>query len=176
METSYSFDVLINRANDYYSNKNYNDAISAYDEALKIASNSYEAIYKKGIILGHLGRNEEALDVFDQVLKIKPNHYEAIYNKGLVLRDLERYDEATRAYLEALFIKQSLNKVNRATVIANKNAIEDCVKMASDKQNQINDSANTMNQVYRGCFAKLPSVFSNSVKIFVSSTFKGKFS
>ena len=80
------------------------DAIKAYDEALRINFNHAESWYNKGVSLRKLGRNEEAIKAYDEALRINPNYVKAWYNKGVSLRKLGRNEEAIKAYDEALRI------------------------------------------------------------------------
>lgn len=62
--------------------KKYEEAISSYNEALKIKPDNHEAWNKRGLALENLGRIEEAMSSYDEALKIKPNYDDAWYNKA----------------------------------------------------------------------------------------------
>ncbi|MEO0886482.1 MAG: tetratricopeptide repeat protein [Cyanobacteria bacterium J06648_10] len=59
----------------------------------------------KGVVLGNLGRQEEAIAAYDAALHIKPDYHEALNNKGVALSALGRKEEAIAAYDAALHIK-----------------------------------------------------------------------
>ena len=44
----------------------------------------------KGVVLGKLGRHEEAIECYDKALKINPQYAMAWRNKGVALKDLRR--------------------------------------------------------------------------------------
>jgi tetratricopeptide (TPR) repeat protein len=69
------------------------------------------ALISKGVVLGELGRYEEALVPWDEVLEryaedpaptLREQVAKAFYNKGVTLRLLERNEEAVAAYGEVL--------------------------------------------------------------------------
>ena len=60
----------------------YEAAIAAYDQALKIKPDQHEALYNKGIALDNLGQYEAAIAAYDQALKIKPDDSSPVYNKA----------------------------------------------------------------------------------------------
>jgi tetratricopeptide (TPR) repeat protein len=57
-------------------------------------TNDYENWTNKGIVLGNLGRSDEALKCFDEAIEINPQFAEGWFNKGVVLKKLHKYDEA----------------------------------------------------------------------------------
>ena len=62
--------------------KEYEAAISSYDQALKIKPELHQAWYNRGYALKNLGRIEEAISSYDQALKIKPDDQDAWYGKA----------------------------------------------------------------------------------------------
>ncbi len=89
----------------------YQEAIEAYDQALKINPELTAAWYNKGMDLGTLGRYQEAIEAYDQALKINPEFTEVWSNKGVDLGYLGRYQEAIEAYDQALKINPELTLV-----------------------------------------------------------------
>ncbi len=71
--------------------KEYEEAIAAYDQALKLKPDYHHAWNNRGIALGNLGRYEEAIAAYDQALKLKPDYHHAWNNRGIALRDLKSY-------------------------------------------------------------------------------------
>ena len=101
----YKAKLLFKRGNLLCAAKEYEVAIAAYDEALKIKPDKHVAWNNRGIALGNLGRFEEAIAAYDQALKIKPDFNQAWYNRGVALGNLGRFEEAIAAYDAALKIK-----------------------------------------------------------------------
>ncbi|MEH2147378.1 tetratricopeptide repeat protein, partial [Nostoc sp.] len=85
--------------------KEYEAAITSYDQALKFKPDHHQAWNNRGIALGNLERNEEALASYDQALKFKPDDHQAWYNGGITLRKLGRSKEAIVSYNQALKFK-----------------------------------------------------------------------
>ncbi|MBE2899606.1 hypothetical protein DNK57_02015 [Methanothermobacter thermautotrophicus] len=68
----------------------------------------------KGIVLGELGRYDEALGCFEKVLEINPEDHRAWYMKGEVLEKLGRCEEALESYRKALKLKPEYNEAKKA--------------------------------------------------------------
>ncbi len=98
-------DFYFQQGNDAYLRGNFRGAIKAYDQALSIKPDGYEALSNKGLSLDHLGRYEEAIKAYDQASLIKPDDHVALSNRGLLLDHLGRYEEAIKVYDQALSIK-----------------------------------------------------------------------
>jgi tetratricopeptide (TPR) repeat protein len=82
----------------------YEAAIAAYDQALKIKPDDHEALNNKGIALRRLGQYEAAIAAYDQALAIKPDQHEAWDNKGCALATQGRFDEAIACFDKATSI------------------------------------------------------------------------
>src|SRR6202011_358241 len=77
----------------------YEEALTAYDQAIRLNPNFFYTYYYKGNTLRHLKRYEEALTAYDQSIRLNPNYADdAYYNKGNALREIKRYKEALTAY------------------------------------------------------------------------------
>ena len=83
----------------------HEEAIAAFEEALKINPTYDWALNGKGIALNNLGRNTEASEVFDRALEIKPKFHLAWNGKGIALNHLGCNTEALAAFDRALKIK-----------------------------------------------------------------------
>ncbi|MGK7942276.1 MAG: tetratricopeptide repeat protein [Crocosphaera sp.] len=89
----------------YTANKDYEEALSAFENVLEIKPNNVDAWYNRGYVLDKLGSLEEAISSFDKTLEIKPDYYEAWNNRGIALDNLERLEEALSSYNKALKIQ-----------------------------------------------------------------------
>jgi tetratricopeptide (TPR) repeat protein len=93
------------RGNKLRKTKKYDEAIAAYDRAIQIKPDYYEAWSAKADLLYQLERYEEAIAVYEQVVHLKPNDVHSWYCRGLILGELQRYDEAIAAYERAIQIQ-----------------------------------------------------------------------
>lgn len=94
----------VNEGNYLVQAGKYEEAIQAYDEALKINPQNANVWNNKGTALRNLGKDDEAIKAYGEALKIDPQFAIAWDNKGNALGILGRYDEANKAFNEALKI------------------------------------------------------------------------
>lgn len=80
------------------------EALKAYDHALKTDDKLIDALNNKGLILASLSRFPEALQCFDEVLKLSPQHIHAMCNKGMFLAQQKMYQEALGFFEAAIAI------------------------------------------------------------------------
>ncbi|MFB2877976.1 TPR end-of-group domain-containing protein [Floridanema aerugineum] len=80
----------------------WEDAILAYDEALKLKPDYHDAWYNRGIDLAKLGRFYEAIDSFNKVLEIKPDNPHAFYNKACCYAAKHNVDLAVQSLEKAI--------------------------------------------------------------------------
>jgi len=62
--------------------KRYKQAISDYDEAIKLNQNKPEGYNNKAIVLAAMGKNQEAFENYERALKADKNHTLTYYNRG----------------------------------------------------------------------------------------------
>lgn len=86
----------------------YEEAIAAYEQAIKIQPKYYEAWYAKGYSLYRLQRYEEAIASYEKVIQLQPEEPMAWYIRGLILGELQRYEEAIASYDKAIEIDPDL--------------------------------------------------------------------
>src|SRR5260370_689078 len=82
--------------------KRYEEALAAFEQAIRLDSNYAHAHYNKGYTLNDLKRYEEALAASEHASRLNPNHTDDYNNKGNTLRDLKRYEEALAAFEQAI--------------------------------------------------------------------------
>ncbi|ROH93903.1 ATP-binding protein [Microcystis aeruginosa FACHB-524] len=104
-QTVQSSSSLLNIGNELGDLGRYEEAIAAYDEAIKIDPNDPDLWHNKGNQLANLGRYEEALSAYEEAIRLKPDYEAAWLNKGNQLANLGRYEEALSAYDEAIRLK-----------------------------------------------------------------------
>jgi tetratricopeptide (TPR) repeat protein len=72
----------------------YDQALQAFDQALKLKPNDPALITYKGIVYYAKGDNAKALQLFEEAIKLNPNFARAYYQRGMVYQSQEKYKEA----------------------------------------------------------------------------------
>lgn len=96
-----------NRGNKLRNSQKYQEAIAAYERAIKIKPDYSEAWYGKSYSLYQLQRHEEAIAGYDKVLQLNPEDVNAWNNRGISLQKLQRYEEAIASYERAIQIQSN---------------------------------------------------------------------
>jgi tetratricopeptide (TPR) repeat protein len=79
----------------------FQEALSSYDDILKVKKNNPIYWTDRGSILLKLSRPQDALDSYEQALKLDNNFYEALIGKGNALNLLGKPSEALFAFRQA---------------------------------------------------------------------------
>lgn len=77
-------------------------ALSAYDEAIKLNPNFTDVYTSRGILNHKLGNFKESLIDFDTAIRLEPELTEAYINRGTVKRSLGKYQDAIEDYTHAI--------------------------------------------------------------------------
>nr|QNO43661.1 cell division coordinator CpoB [Methanosarcinales archaeon ANME-2c ERB4] len=83
----------------------YEEALKAFEKAIKLKPDASYAWYSKGRALADLDRYEEALKAFEKTIELKPDDADAWHSKGVALADLDRHEEALKAYEKTIELK-----------------------------------------------------------------------
>src|SRR5260221_210168 len=102
MQTSLMVQELLEEGTSLKRLKRYEEAITAYDQAIRLDPNNAVTYYHKANCFQSLKRYEEALTAYDQAIRLNPNDARAYYDKGNSLNDLQRYEEALTVYDQAI--------------------------------------------------------------------------
>lgn len=94
--------LLLNKARSLLSTNKAREAITCYDEILKLEANHAEALVRKGAALERLNRFDEAILCYDRAIEVDRKMTLAYLYKGGVCNRLQRYDEALKCYEQAL--------------------------------------------------------------------------
>ena len=82
-----------------YSKGDLDDAISHFDEAIRIRPNLAEAWYNRGIAKGMKGEYDKAIADFDEAIRIRPDYEEAIQNRDAALKQKAEVQSASKTSL-----------------------------------------------------------------------------
>lgn len=100
---------LIRQGYSLYLLQRYEEALAAYDQAIKRAPSNgmFAGMFAdyhsyRGSALQELKRHQEALDAYEHALQLNPNYADAYNGKGNALWSLERSEEALVAYERAI--------------------------------------------------------------------------
>jgi tetratricopeptide (TPR) repeat protein len=105
----------------------HQDALKAFDAAIKLAPSAPEAYCNRGVVLELMGRLDEALAAHDRALRYRQDYATAHFNRGNVLKALGRADDAIAAYGRALAARAAYPEalVNRgSTLLAEGKALD----------------------------------------------------
>jgi tetratricopeptide (TPR) repeat protein len=94
--------LLLNKGRSLLSANKAREAVTCYDEILKLDGNHPEALVRKGAALERLNRLEEAILCYDRAIEVDQKMTLAYLYKGGVCNRMQRYDEALECYEKAL--------------------------------------------------------------------------
>jgi len=80
----------------------YDEAIEAFDMAIRLHPNNTNIWNNKGCVLVAQGKHDEAIRAFDEAIRLDPNYAWPWNNKGLALDAQGKHDEAIKAFDEAI--------------------------------------------------------------------------
>lgn len=97
-----SYSEYIHKGVQLFDLQRYQEALVAFDEAIRL--NPYHALahYTRGYTLLELGRYEEAYFAFDEAIRFSINPAYSHYGKYETLKALKRYEEAEVSRSEAI--------------------------------------------------------------------------
>ncbi len=94
--------IYVERAKRAQKEGNIEEEIGYYDKALDSDPTSFKALFRKGLALGELGRDEEAKDCFDRLTELDPGYALAWANKGSASLEMGEYEEALECFENAI--------------------------------------------------------------------------
>ena len=114
----------------FHQNGNFNEALKAYYQILKINPKHFDALQLSATIYLQCKKYTDALNLFRSALKIKSNHVPALINFGNVLFELKNYDEALKTYDKAIRLEPGNPGAynNRGNVLKNLNRLDEALK------------------------------------------------
>ena len=95
-------DEAFNRGVDYSDQGDYENAIEAYDEAIRLDPQDAYAYNNRGNAYKYLGKYERAIQDFDEAIRLAPDDADAYHNRGNAYALLDQYERAIEDYDEAI--------------------------------------------------------------------------
>jgi tetratricopeptide (TPR) repeat protein len=95
---------------DLYNQDKIDESLQAYNRALELDPNDYEAWNNKGIDEGLLGKYDDALVSLKNAVAINESYAEAWYNMGVIYDFKKYYANAIQAYKRATQLNPSYQK------------------------------------------------------------------
>ncbi|MCX6677431.1 MAG: tetratricopeptide repeat protein [Methanothrix sp.] len=126
-----SAEVWFNKGFALNSLGKYDEAIQAYEEAIRLGPNYAKAWNNKGIALDNQGKHGEAIKAYDEAIRLDPNDADAWNNKGTTLgRDLGKYDEAIQVFDEAIRLNPNHVKAwsNKGIALAGQGKYDEAIQ------------------------------------------------
>jgi tetratricopeptide (TPR) repeat protein len=170
IKTEPSARAYSNRGSIYKEQKKYEEAISCYNEAIKINVADHEAYTNRGGVYFELNKFDRALEDYKKAMTIKPNYVPAYDNTGALFGMRLQYDSALRYLDKALQINPQYTPSYRNRGLVNvelgrfTEAISDFKKFL---EHQVNDP-DVMNMIgicYRniGKYDEAMSIINNAI-------------
>ena len=91
-----------NRGWDFYQKKDYDKAISDFNDAIKLNPNSALAYFNRGITYGDKKEYDKAISDFNDAIRLDPNSALGYFNRGIAYAGKREYDEAISDFNDAI--------------------------------------------------------------------------
>ncbi|HBB33418.1 MAG TPA: hypothetical protein DC064_16845 [Cyanobacteria bacterium UBA9273] len=95
-------DTLFEQGNDKIRAEDYEGAVEAFTQVLKMNPQDAEAYYNRGLALAQLEEYEKAIADYSKVLELNPDDLEAYDNRALARARLQDYLGAIADYTQVL--------------------------------------------------------------------------
>ena len=107
----------------------YTEAITSYQNALKLQANTPDLWFNCAIALTHLNRLDEAVNAYQHAIKLQPRFFEAHGNLGTILQRQGKLDDAIKSYQAGLKInpQDARGHFNLATALRDKGELQAAV-------------------------------------------------
>nr|WP_070959135.1 tetratricopeptide repeat protein [Hyphomonas sp. Mor2] len=92
----------------------HEESLKSYDQSLKIAPDSPEALINRGAALIYMGRNQEAIENLTRSIDLGTKKLpEALYNRALAYENLDQFEKAYFDLKQALTLKPDFEAAQR---------------------------------------------------------------
>src|SRR5215204_4243653 len=74
---------FLTRGNQFYKNKQYQEAVSSFSESIRLSPNSTEPWFNRAQSYFYMSRYDLAISDYTKALSINPNYDSALFQRGL---------------------------------------------------------------------------------------------
>ena len=100
-QTEENAQIMFNQATEHFTNGEYKEAISIYDDILEIAPDNISTLKMKGIAQSNLSDHTKSLKQFYKILQFRPNDVISLTGMGVGFGNLGEYQEAAKYFEKA---------------------------------------------------------------------------
>jgi predicted O-linked N-acetylglucosamine transferase (SPINDLY family) len=149
---------LLEQGNQLQSDKQYQQAIACYEQAVSLQPQFAEAWWKMGNAWQNLGKIENSLHPYSMAIAAKSDYYQAYNNYGIALQSLKRFQEALESFDSAIAYNSDYAPAwnNRGLVLKDLRqtphdlkCFEQAVALKPDYLDAINNLALTLQRLQR---------------------------
>ncbi|XP_028919266.1 sperm-associated antigen 1 isoform X1 [Ornithorhynchus anatinus] len=108
-----TFRKLKEKGNEFVKNGKYNEAVSKYQECLKINPGEGVIYTNRALCYLKLGKFEEAKQDCDQVLQLESSNIKAFYRRALAYKGLEDYQASLNDLSKVLLIDPNISEAKK---------------------------------------------------------------
>ena len=94
-------DKLFLKGSNFYENEKYEEAVSAYKEAITLNAAQWGYHFNLGLALKKMENREASIEAFQEALKLNPNSFSCCSELGEAHAKNEEYEKARTFYLKA---------------------------------------------------------------------------
>ena len=101
-----------------FDDKNYDESLKLFNEALKINPNYSDCFSNRGVVNFKLNNIENAISDYKKAISIDKNNYNAFFNLGNLYKDINKLDQSIENFSKVILINKNYYKAyhNRAVV------------------------------------------------------------
>ena len=100
-QTEENAQIMFNQATEHFTNGEYKEAISIYDDILEISPNNISTLKMKGIAQSNQSDHTKSLKQFFKILQFRPNDVISLTGMGVGFGNLGEYQEAAKYFEKA---------------------------------------------------------------------------
>ena len=94
--------LYYSRGWDFYQGKQYDKAISEYNEAIRLEPNNAAYYFARGVAYIDTKDYDKAISDYNEAVRLEPDNAAAYNNRGTAYDEMEKYDKAISDYNDAI--------------------------------------------------------------------------